>query len=200
MIKFNFVSLTAFLLLVQINCISKVTRVAYVNAEEGLMLKELPSKKSNKILVIPNNSEIEILDQSIKTDQINDKKGYWVKARYMNNVGFLFDAYLSVKQRSDLVKFCPNSEYQIKNLKETNYSKNHTIVKKFNFNNANFFELRNSKNNNYMIAELRNKYFSSGKKKKVSMENLRIQMIFSFLNGMTTKGIFPTQVSIFISD
>lgn len=166
MIKFIFISLTIILILVQIDCISKHTRLAYVNSEEGLILRELPSKKSNKILVIPNNSEIEILDSSIKADQINDKKGNWVKARYMNNVGYLFDAYLSINKKNDLVKFCNNSEYKIQNLKETNYSKNQNVVKKLNFNNKNFFELRNSKNNSYMIAEIRNKYFTSGKRKE----------------------------------
>lgn len=162
--KINFVLFTVFFILVPINCISKITRVAYVNAENGLILRDQPSIKSNKILVIPNNSEIEILDPSIKTDQINDKKGNWVKARYMNNVGYLFDAYLSLNQKINPTKICPNSEYQINNLTETTYSNKLNLIKISNLNDAEFLELKNSKNMNYIIAKIGTKYFSSGKK------------------------------------
>ncbi|EMY63535.1 SH3 domain-containing protein [Leptospira terpstrae] len=162
--KFAYSLFPLFLFVLQTNCSLKENKTAYVNADGGLILREKPTKNSNKILLIPNNSKISIIDSPTTPDQINNKSGNWIKAKYLNNVGYLFDAYLSFEQSAVEQKLCPNSEYVIENLKSSNLLKNKEKIKTINIENAVYSEFINSKSNNYLIAEVKNKYYTSVRK------------------------------------
>lgn len=60
----------------------------------GLHLRNKPSVSGSKILLIPNGSRVEFLQQG-KTTIISGKKGSWKKIRYNGQEGWSFGAYLT---------------------------------------------------------------------------------------------------------
>ncbi|MCT8335817.1 SH3 domain-containing protein [Leptospira sp. 85282-16] len=162
--KFAFALFSIFLFVLHTNCSLKENKTAFVNADGGLILREKPTKNSNKILLIPNNSKISIIDSPTTPDQINNKSGNWIKAKYLNNVGYIFDAYLSFEQSTVEQKLCPNSEYVIENFNSSNLLKNKEKIKSISIENAVYSEFKNSKSNNYLIAEVKNKHYTSVRK------------------------------------
>ncbi len=77
---------------------------------EGLSLREKPSLKANRLALIPYDTQIKVIDNaSGKLDSLPIKiapteglgeagptffRGWWVKVRYLNQVGYVFDPFL----------------------------------------------------------------------------------------------------------
>lgn len=88
--------------------------VGRVSANGGLFLKEEPNNESERVYLIPNNSEVIVLD-STKLDfygiQAKDKTlGSWIKIRTTTPPeleGYVFDKYISQsKTLSDSIFYC----------------------------------------------------------------------------------------------
>lgn len=74
----------------------------HVMALSGLKMRDLPSLKGKKILTIPYNGEVELIDTGenygeLTIQELKDFyiKGEWVKVRYDGKEGFVFNGYLT---------------------------------------------------------------------------------------------------------
>ncbi|MCS6820955.1 MAG: SH3 domain-containing protein [Microscillaceae bacterium] len=81
---------------------------ALVNAKSGLTMRKEPKQSGQKIVTIPRNAEVAILEYTDNFETINDLGGSWCKVRYGKNEGYIFSAYLnfstaSINAKSGLV-------------------------------------------------------------------------------------------------
>jgi hypothetical protein len=90
----------------------------YVNASPSLILRESSNQNSDKLLSIPKGKKILVIDESTNLDEVNGKKGKWVKVEWNDETGWVFDAYLS--------DVFPDSLFSMKELVD--------FVGNFNFN------------------------------------------------------------------
>lgn len=74
----------------------------HVMALSGLKMRDLPNLKGKKILTIPYNGEVELIDTGenygeLTIQELKDFyiKGEWVKVRYDGKEGFVFNGYLT---------------------------------------------------------------------------------------------------------
>ena len=67
-----------------------------VTAKSGLVLRSLPSTDSKKILLIPPGAKVLVgFDHQLSVlDSIEGEEGYWMRAKFANTEGFVFDAFL----------------------------------------------------------------------------------------------------------
>lgn len=78
------------------NCMSIIS-------QEGLNLRDQPMINSGKIVLMPYDSEVIILDEEKAKDTIDNIKGNWIKVKYNNVEGWAFDAYLDcIVDRNDI--------------------------------------------------------------------------------------------------
>jgi hypothetical protein len=69
-----------------------------VIAKSGLHLREKPDQKSKSILLLPMNSEVELLDNSKQMETIANQTGEWLKVKFKDKEGFAFSAFLQTIQ------------------------------------------------------------------------------------------------------
>ncbi|MEM7182080.1 MAG: SH3 domain-containing protein [Spirochaetota bacterium] len=69
----------------------------WVTAKGGLHLRSRPSVSGKKLVLIPNGSRVDFLEQG-KEQVISGKKGHWMKIRYAGKEGWSFGAYLTRKK------------------------------------------------------------------------------------------------------
>lgn len=72
------------------------TTYKYVHSEAGLILRAKPDINANKVASIPNKEAVLLYDlpKNAKKETINGLQGYWRKAYYKDQFGYVFDAYL----------------------------------------------------------------------------------------------------------
>jgi len=70
-------------------------KIYYVNSFNGLNLRISPDTNNEIIMLLPNNAEIIILDESDKYETIGDLISKWYKIKYFDNTGWVFGGYLS---------------------------------------------------------------------------------------------------------
>ena len=68
----------------------------YVVAQNGLVLRDKPSRNGKKIATMPYNAEVEILDENGPEETIGGKKAKWYKVKYKKYVGWAFGAYIEL--------------------------------------------------------------------------------------------------------
>jgi len=68
----------------------------------GVNLRENPSSASNKIATIIYGSKIQVVDDNLRQTKFRVEElkeffieGYWVKVKFRDQIGYLFDGYLS---------------------------------------------------------------------------------------------------------
>lgn len=76
-------------------CNSYAEEHAIVQSQNGLVLRDGPNQKSNKIIVIPNNTEVFISGFSDKEEVITGISAKWAHVKYGNLVGWVFGGYLN---------------------------------------------------------------------------------------------------------
>lgn len=144
-------------------CIPEKKKTRYVNATSGLILREKPSINSNKILLLPDRSEINIISETTITEEINGIRGKWIKVEFKNSIGYVFDYYLSLKSEQFILKneFCKNSDYKLRLLNKSVSQKLNKKISKRIINGQTFieFSLPNSKKKIYV--ENQNLLYSS---------------------------------------
>ncbi len=92
----------------------------------GLRLRENPTLNGNIISFLPYGTEVEVIDESKDIFTINYLRGKWVKIKWKNYNGYVFDGYLYDKKnfteydkvlkfvikRIDAFKKSPNRDYR----------------------------------------------------------------------------------------
>ncbi len=71
--------------------------ILIVTAIPNLILRENPSKNSQKIISIPFSSEVNILDRNGYDDKIYNIKSKWFKIEFNEQIGWGFAGYLKSK-------------------------------------------------------------------------------------------------------
>ncbi|HOT47338.1 MAG TPA: SH3 domain-containing protein [Spirochaetota bacterium] len=69
--------------------------ILYVTSDNGLVLREKPNRQSKRIVVIPYNSRLQVIDGNGPTDTIDNNTGVWIKVRYKDMSGWVFGGYTS---------------------------------------------------------------------------------------------------------
>jgi hypothetical protein len=74
----------------------------HVMALSGLKMRDLPSLQGKKVLTIPYNGKVQIINDGNEYDELKIQEfedfnitGNWVKVRYQETEGFVFDGYLT---------------------------------------------------------------------------------------------------------
>jgi hypothetical protein len=99
--------------------------ILIVTAIPNLILRENPTKNSEKILSIPFSSQVSILDRNGPEEKIGNIKSKWFKIEFKDQVGWGFAGYLKTKEDfSKLLKKCKmlSGIYETVSESEWNYS------------------------------------------------------------------------------
>lgn len=88
---------------VESNAISKAGNLLYVNSKGGLRMREEANTESKIVILIPNGSQVEELESSSETVEINGKSGRWTKVKFDGNEGWVFGAFLTDVAKFDLL-------------------------------------------------------------------------------------------------
>ncbi|EKO70233.1 SH3 domain-containing protein [Leptospira interrogans] len=89
-----------------------------VDADGGLRLRENPTIQSKVILTIPEGRIINVIEEIGETETNDNKEGKWVKAKYGNITGYVFNPFL-LKVKKDLQYLKENSIKLAKNKSHT---------------------------------------------------------------------------------
>lgn len=79
-------------------CNSYGTENAVVQSQNGLVLRDGPNQKANKITVVPHNTIVAVLKYSDKEEVIGGISGKWARVKYDKQEGWVFSGYLSKKE------------------------------------------------------------------------------------------------------
>lgn len=74
---------------------SKMNEPVWVNANNGLSLKEEPSAGSKQIELIPDGEQVIITKMNKEEAVIDNIKGSWVKIKWKDKTGWAFNGFLS---------------------------------------------------------------------------------------------------------
>jgi hypothetical protein len=74
---------------------------AYVTTQKGLLLRERPSVDAKKIIIIPYQSEVYVLEVSDIMEHIDDITSNWVKIRFNNQIGYVYGCFLKVLDKTE---------------------------------------------------------------------------------------------------
>lgn len=98
------------------------TDTLFVYSSSGIWLRENPSIKSEKILLIPYRTEIsQIIDILDIVSTIGWTTDYWIKIKFDNKYGYVFNGFLSSFK---FPKECDHQEYiDIEKYLKTHYKK-----------------------------------------------------------------------------
>lgn len=80
-----------------------------VRANSGLILREKPTRESNKILTLPKHTTGEIIEETKIRENINGRKGDWLKVKHNERIGYIFSGYASISK--DLATFQDENDF-----------------------------------------------------------------------------------------
>jgi hypothetical protein len=78
--------------------ISIIGDTIYVSDKSGLQLKKSPNSPGENIQLLPLNSELSILEETNKSETINNISGKWLKVKFDNQEGYVFDGFISYQR------------------------------------------------------------------------------------------------------
>jgi len=75
----------------------------YVSARSGLVLRSKPDKTSEKITILPQNTEVRIIEKTDVKEIIGNTSGHWIniKVESSGKTGYVFDGFLSSSRTSN---------------------------------------------------------------------------------------------------
>jgi len=76
---------------------------ARITAKSGLNLRNSHNKTSKVVLLLPADARVRILETAKAEESIDGKNGHWAKVRWVNNTGWVFDAFLEKTKAGDAV-------------------------------------------------------------------------------------------------
>lgn len=85
--------LTLFPAILSLTASPSITR--YVNADGGLRMRTTPDLNGTKLMTIPNNSEVTVIEEKGNTISLSGKNGKWTKVSYNNTEGWVFGGFLA---------------------------------------------------------------------------------------------------------
>ncbi len=91
-------------------------KYSYTNASPSLVLREDANKESKNIVNIPVAQKIMIIEETEKVEEINGKKGKWIKIKWKTYTGWVFDAYLTKELSIESYKLKDLFDYKIAEL------------------------------------------------------------------------------------
>ncbi|MBM9548430.1 SH3 domain-containing protein [Leptospira sp. 201903074] len=134
-----------------------------MNTNSGLILREKPTKNSNKIVLLPDKTKVKIISELTISDQVDGINGKWIKVQFKDSIGYVFDYYLVFDSEISELKnqFCINSEYRIKKVEKTSIQIQDKLISKQIVNGINFLEYSKLNSNKKILIENRKHFFSS---------------------------------------
>jgi uncharacterized protein YgiM (DUF1202 family) len=72
------------------------SETAKVTADKGLTMREEPGVSSKAIVVIPNGSDVKIIQKGDKEETIGDKTSPWFQVEWNGKKGWVFGGFLSI--------------------------------------------------------------------------------------------------------
>ena len=66
-----------------------------VQPKSGIVLRAQPNKGAEKLLNIPQGTEIELGEKPLATETINGRKGAWRNCTFQGKKGYVFDGFLT---------------------------------------------------------------------------------------------------------
>lgn len=67
----------------------------YVSAVGGLKMRDMPNKDGKAIALIPQGSEVVVLEETGQEEEVSGRRGKWAKIRYGSQEGFVFGGFLA---------------------------------------------------------------------------------------------------------
>jgi hypothetical protein len=175
------------------------SKIAFVAPASGMNLRKEGTSKGEVVKLLPYMAEVEILEKSGKKETIDGFLGEWIKVKYQNLEGFVFDGYLlplmpATANNSggleayfvqNLVKLGTEQYYQIEfddnfNPQKKKISKNQIKIEE----ESSFFETQQEYAGGYILANQIGYEYSSD---WAFFPNLNIQQVF-----LLARTIFPT--------
>lgn len=108
------VSFTTFLAILSFAFITKAhfsqstDRFAVVRAASGLTLRSEPASAAKAIATVPFGHFMEIEDPRVKSAEIDGRKGFWARVKYLGNSGYAFDGYFETSGALATVQGSPH--------------------------------------------------------------------------------------------
>lgn len=100
-----------FIIFLILNCTLSAQKInvgdqLFVFAENGLNMRDQPDLNGNKVHLLKKGDLVQVLDlmELLNKDTINNEVGYWIKVKYYDQVGFVFDIYLTSLPFFKLIK------------------------------------------------------------------------------------------------
>ncbi len=81
----------------QFECNETHLQKGIVKTESGLNLRSGPSLNKDVLIAVPKGSEVNLCNVESKTESIAGLEGRWIRASYKGVVGYLFSAYLEIR-------------------------------------------------------------------------------------------------------
>ena len=76
-------------------CETETHEIFYVQARNGLRMREEPSQTSRYLLTIPNLSPVTVIDRTGETIELEKRIGQWTEVLYQGKTGWVFGGHLS---------------------------------------------------------------------------------------------------------
>lgn len=78
-------------------------RTMYISAEGGLRMRDKPSTDGNKIVTIPDSSEVWVIEETGDEITISGKTGKWAKVKYKGDAGWVFGGFLETEIKLETI-------------------------------------------------------------------------------------------------
>lgn len=72
----------------------KLSSTQYISAPSGLNMRQAPSTSGAKILKLPYGAKVKIQENTSKKLTFEGIKGHWVKIKYNDQTGYIFDGFM----------------------------------------------------------------------------------------------------------
>jgi len=141
--------------------IENKNNIYFITAKAGLNLREFANRNSKKIILVPFQSRVDLLqiDENATTETIDGIQGKWVKIKFEGVEGWAFDSYISNKY-PELIEF--------------NFNRDEVLGKAIETLRKNTENLNRDFKNESIHLELNNPWFSSRNVKDCVGNNMKI--------------------------
>ena len=73
---------------------SSAAETATVQADGGLRMRSAPNLEAERILTIPDDAQVEVIERKGETITVSGKSGQWTRVRYDSQTGWVFGGFL----------------------------------------------------------------------------------------------------------
>jgi hypothetical protein len=76
------------------------SKYAFITARNGLRMRSKPSIKGKKVLTIPYNMKIPVIETTGKDELIAGRKGRWIKTKWSGTSGWVFSGFITYNENN----------------------------------------------------------------------------------------------------